>query len=148
MYDTTKIFTNAIFCNSLFVLQESQKKTLFSQPLELLDSEQVLIMVETELDSPSTETTLPIYAKGDILVHVPLFVVQSCQAILKNVHTEGLFRKAGSACRQREIRRQLEKGEGVKPSFDVVDLANILKQFLRELPEPLIPYQLHEILLK
>lgn len=104
-------------------------------------------MVESELENiPDGSTT--ICAKGDILVQVPTFVVQSCQAILKGVQTEGLFRKAGSACRQREIKRQLERKEGFKSSHDVIDLANILKQFLRELPDPLIPYQLHDILLK
>jgi len=106
-----------------------------------------MIMVETELEK-IPDSTLNVYAKGDILVQVPQFVVQSCQAILNGVQTEGLFRKAGSACRQREVKRQLEKGEGVKPAHDVIDLANILKQFLRELPEPLIPIQLHDIFFK
>ncbi len=104
-------------------------------------------MVESDVPN-ITDGSAPICAKGDILVQVPTFVVQSCQAILKGVQTEGLFRKAGSACRQREIKRQLERREGFKPSHDVIDLANILKQFLRELPDPLIPYQLHDILLK
>lgn len=126
---------------------DPQKKSLFCQPLELLESEEALIMVESELENIPDGST-PICAKGDILVQVPTFVVQSCQAILKGVQTEGLFRKAGSACRQREIKRQLERKEGFKSSHDVIDLANILKQFLRELPDPLIPYQLHDILLK
>lgn len=104
-------------------------------------------MVESEIE-PISEGTNSVCAKGDILVQVPSFVVQSCQAILKGVQTEGLFRKAGSACRQREIKRQLERREGFKISHDVIDLANILKQFLRELPDPLIPYQLHDVLLK
>ena len=112
-----------------------------------METEQVLIMAESELGNiPDGSSSL--FAKGDILVQVPTFVVQSCQAILKGVHTEGLFRKAGSACRQREIKRQLERREALKSSHDVIDLANILKQFLRELPDPLIPYQLHDILLK
>ena len=127
--------------------QDGQKRTLFNQPLELLDTEPALIMVETEIED-SKDSVVPVYAKGDVMVQVPVFIAQSCQAILKGVHTEGLFRKAGSSCRQREIKKQLEKGEGVKPIHDVVDLANILKQFLRELPEPLIPYQLHDIFLK
>ncbi|EFX86241.1 hypothetical protein DAPPUDRAFT_313315 [Daphnia pulex] len=126
---------------------DPHKKTLFCQPLELLECEQVLIMVESELGN-SSDGSKPVCAKGDILVQVPTFVVQSCQAILKGVHTEGLFRKAGSACRQREIKRQLERKEEFKSSHDVIDLANILKQFLRELPDPLIPYQLHDVLLK
>lgn len=44
-----------------------------------------------------------ILANGNI-VQVPLFVSDACQRILDNVKTEGLFRKAGSATRQREIR--------------------------------------------
>lgn len=103
-------------------------------------------MIESELEN--LDGSSRIYSKADILVEVPSFVVQSCQAILKNVQTEGLFRKAGSSCRQREIKRQLERGESIKASHDPIDLANILKQFLRELPEPLIPYQLHDVLLK
>jgi hypothetical protein len=115
--------------------------------LELLETEQVPIIAESELGN-IPDGSSPLFTKGDILVQVPTFVVQSCQAILKGVHTEGLFRKAGSACRQREIKRQLERREALKSSHDVIDLANILKQFLRELPDPLIPYQLHDILLK
>jgi hypothetical protein len=111
----------------------------------VLDLDKALIMVETEVENSGDHK---ICAKGDFMTKVPLFVIHCCQAILKNAHTEGLFRKAGSAARQREIKRQLEKGEGIKASYDVVDLANILKQFLRDLPEPLIPYQYHEILLK
>ncbi len=105
-------------------------------------------MVEAELNERTMDGSAFVHVKGDILVRIPTFVLQACQAILKGVETEGLFRKAGSASRQRDIKRQLEKGEGVKPVHDVIDLANILKQFLRELPEPLIPYQLHEMLLK
>ena len=133
--------------NVLNLFKDASKKSLFSQPLELLEFESAYITVETEVENLQ-EPSVPAYAKGDVLVQVPVFVVQSCRAILKNVHTEGLFRKAGSSCRQREIKKQLERGEGVNASHDVVDLANILKQFLRELPEPLIPYQLHDIFLK
>lgn len=49
------------------------------------------------------ELTDVILANGNI-VKVPVFVSDACQRILDNVKTEGLFRKAGSAARQREIR--------------------------------------------
>ena len=130
--------------------QDMSKKNLFGQPLELLKSDRTLIMVEAQVEANSEQpnTADPLYVKGDVLTSVPSFVVECCQAILRGAQVEGLFRKAGSAARQREMRKQFEKGEAIKVSHDVIDLANILKQFLRDLPEPLIPRQLHEILLK
>lgn len=38
------------------------------------------------------------------IVQVPRFIFDACQIILDNVSTEGLFRKAGSNMRQKEIR--------------------------------------------
>lgn len=38
------------------------------------------------------------------ITQVPVFVSDACQSILEQVTTEGLFRKAGSAARQREIK--------------------------------------------
>lgn len=49
------------------------------------------------------EMTDVILANGGI-TQVPLFVSDACQRILEHVSTEGLFRKAGSTARQREIR--------------------------------------------
>lgn len=40
---------------------------------------------------------------GDVC-EVPQFVVDATQRILEDVKVEGLFRKAGSAIRQKEIR--------------------------------------------
>jgi hypothetical protein len=34
------------------------------------------------------------------------------------------------------------------PEHHVIDVANILKMFFRELPEPLIPHAYHEVLLR
>jgi hypothetical protein len=42
------------------------------------------------------------------VVQVPVFVSDACQRILENVNTEGLFRKAGSAKRQQEIKVSTE----------------------------------------
>lgn len=38
------------------------------------------------------------------IVQVPRFISDACQIILDSVYTEGLFRKAGSNMRQKEIR--------------------------------------------
>lgn len=38
------------------------------------------------------------------ITQIPVFVSDACQCILEQVTTEGLFRKAGSTARQREIK--------------------------------------------
>ncbi|XP_058055574.1 uncharacterized protein LOC131206984 [Anopheles bellator] len=84
------------------------------------------------------ELTDVILANGGI-VQIPLFVSNACQFILENVDTEGLFRKAGSSKRQRDIRTSLESGKPLGRSYHVIDVANLLKTFFRDLPEPLLP---------
>lgn len=98
-----------------------------------------------------------ILANGKI-TQVPLFVSDACQRILDQVSTEGLFRKAGSAVRQREIKvncatnnrkilkknlpsvqANLEAGARLGKDHHVIDVANILKLFFRELPDPIFP---------
>lgn len=53
--------------------------------------------------------------------------------------TEGLFRKTGSVKKQKVIQEHLEKGGMLGKDDHVLDVANLLKTFFRELPEPLIP---------
>ncbi|XP_065562760.1 uncharacterized protein LOC136028785 isoform X1 [Artemia franciscana] len=81
----------------------------------------------------------------DYMFEIPSFVVTCCQKIISNVETEGLFRKAGSAKRQKEAKLALNNGENLNEELHVIDVANILKQFFRELPEPLVPRSLHDI---
>lgn len=63
----------------------------------------------------------------------------ACQRILEQVQTEGLFRKAGSNIRQKEIKASLELGTPLGKTHHVIDVANVLKSFFRDLPEPLLP---------
>ncbi|KXJ70972.1 hypothetical protein RP20_CCG021885 [Aedes albopictus] len=84
------------------------------------------------------ELTDVIMANGGI-AQVPLFVSDACQRILEQVNTEGLFRKAGSSKRQQEIKASLESGHPLGKSHHVIDVANILKTFFRDLPEALLP---------
>ncbi|XP_071453865.1 uncharacterized protein [Hetaerina americana] len=85
-----------------------------------------------------------ITSKSGVAVEVPSFIVDACEFIEENISTEGLFRKAGSNARQKEIKISLEEGNGLKKEYHVIDIANTLKHFFRELPEPLIPYSYHE----
>ncbi|XP_017953639.1 uncharacterized protein LOC108649139 [Drosophila navojoa] len=82
------------------------------------------------------------------VVQVPQFITEACSYILENSETEGIFRKAGSAAKQREIRKCLEAGQPLGKLYRVIDVANIVSYFFRELPEPLIPVELHETLVR
>ena len=70
--------------------------------------------------------------------------------------TDGIFRKAGSSARQKKLREEIEASEtldkasmeGLDITLMALDCASILKQWLRELPEPLIPARLHEVFMK
>ncbi|KAJ8402180.1 hypothetical protein AAFF_G00370450, partial [Aldrovandia affinis] len=78
---------------------------------------------------------------------VPRFLVDACEFLSQHLHTEGLFRKTGSLSRIRALRAGLEQGEPVfspplSCSLQPCDMASLLKQFLRELPSPLIPPEL------
>ncbi|XP_045483068.1 rho GTPase-activating protein gacN-like [Harmonia axyridis] len=79
---------------------------------------------------------------------VPIVVHELCSFILKKIDTEGLFRKEGSKSRQNEIKLSLNAGCKIENDYNVIDVAGILKTFLRELPEPLIPTTFHEYFLR
>lgn len=64
---------------------------------------------------------------------------------LNGMNTEGIFRLAGSASEIQTLRKQLEKGEfNVATVPDVHVVGTVLKQFLRELPEAVIPTSFYE----
>lgn len=72
-------------------------------------------------------------------VTIPKFVQDACNFVIANINTEGLFRKAGSTTRQKQIKAGLEMGHKLGKQHHVIDVANILKSFFRDLPEALIP---------
>ncbi|KAA0704090.1 Rho GTPase-activating protein 11A [Triplophysa tibetana] len=78
---------------------------------------------------------------------VPQFLVEACGYLSLHLHTEGLFRKTGSLSRIRALRADLEQRKTFfrPPHADLLqpcDVASLFKQFLRELPSPLIPTDL------
>ncbi|KAK6316802.1 hypothetical protein J4Q44_G00122020 [Coregonus suidteri] len=107
------------------VRQENQSKFAFGRDLILL---------------PQCDLT-------DMSGTVPKFLVDACGFLSQHLQTEGLFRKTGSFSRMRALRTGLEQGEPVfslphSATLQPCDVASLVKQFLRELPSPLIPMDL------
>lgn len=83
------------------------------------------------------------------VVQVPHFISDSCQKILDGAEVEGIFRKAGSLQRLKEIRAGIENGKPLSRSLNVIDLGDVLKSFFRDLPEPLLsPGTCQEMMLR
>ncbi|XP_015245709.1 PREDICTED: rho GTPase-activating protein 11B [Cyprinodon variegatus] len=78
---------------------------------------------------------------------VPCFLVDACSLLLDRVGTVGLFRKPGSLTRIKVLRAKLNRGEESLSTALPYDVATLVKQFCRELPEPLFPLELHDALL-
>ncbi|XP_074441098.1 rho GTPase-activating protein 11A isoform X1 [Larus michahellis] len=80
--------------------------------------------------------------------YIPSFLVDTCEYLEEHVHTEGLFRKSGSLVRLKALKSKLDQGENCLSTALPCDVAGLLKQFFRELPEPILPLHLQEGLLK
>ncbi|XP_025078499.1 unconventional myosin-IXa-like isoform X4 [Pomacea canaliculata] len=82
---------------------------------------------------------------------IPLLVERLISAIeTHGLYTVGLYRKSGAAPRARELRQLIETGfEGVNlEEYPVHVLTTVLKSFFRELPEPLLTYELYDDFLR
>ncbi|KAK5858290.1 hypothetical protein PBY51_002443 [Eleginops maclovinus] len=78
---------------------------------------------------------------------VPL-VVEQCVTFIREqgLHEVGLFRQPGQSSLVKELQEAFDAGE--RPSFDsstdVHTVASLLKLYLRQLPEPLVPYRRYQ----
>jgi len=83
-------------------------------------------------------------------VLVPKLVVSACKYIEENVQIEGIYRMSGSAARQKAMRKEIDAFDKdfreMTPPPSVLDVASLLKQFLRELPVPIVPRIFHQII--
>ncbi|CAH1795633.1 unnamed protein product [Owenia fusiformis] len=79
---------------------------------------------------------------------VPQIVEQCTDFIIKHgLEVEGVFRLPGRAAFIKEIRERYDLGQ--RPDLeqlgaDIHTVCSLLKLYLRELPEPLIPYEMYE----
>lgn len=92
------------------------------------------------------ETETVTLTNGQQLI-IPKRIHEMCSYILSKVQTEGIFRKEGSKSRQHEIKLSLDRGCALGDEHHVIDVAVVLKSFLRELPEPLIPPSYNDLFL-
>nr|XP_057913854.1 inactive Rho GTPase-activating protein 11B-like [Doryrhamphus excisus] len=79
---------------------------------------------------------------------VPCFLVDACTFLLERAGTVGIFRKPGSLPRIKTLRAKLNRGEACLSTAIPYDVATLIKQFSRELPEPLFPSAIQEAMLK
>nr|XP_057946143.1 rho GTPase-activating protein 11A-like [Doryrhamphus excisus] len=79
---------------------------------------------------------------------VPSFLVDACMKLQAHIDTEGLFRKSGSVVRLKALRAKVDSGEECLATALPCDVAGLVKQFFRELPEPVLPMELQEAFLK
>lgn len=73
---------------------------------------------------------------------VPRVLVETASTIRENLGVEGLFRVNGNASRMKHAKAEIDAGGSV--SGTTHDQTGLLKLFLRELPEPLLTFQLYE----
>ncbi|KAG5844211.1 hypothetical protein ANANG_G00159820 [Anguilla anguilla] len=80
--------------------------------------------------------------------HAAPLVVEQCVAFIRErgLQEVGLFRQPGQATLVKELQDAFDAGE--KPSFDsstdVHTVASLLKLYLRELPEPVVPFSRYQ----
>eukprot|EP00048_Salpingoeca_helianthica_P016801 m.234304 g.234304 ORF g.234304 m.234304 type:complete len:626 (-) comp19545_c0_seq1:19-1896(-) len=86
------------------------------------------------------------------LSEVPLILTRIVDYLVdRALHEEGIFRKAGSAARIKTLRQVVEDARGdvdfAKLDARAHDVSAVLKQFLREIPEPLLTSECIELFL-
>jgi len=84
-------------------------------------------------------------------VKIPIFIEKIIRALrTKDLTIEGIFRKNGNIRRLKALTESLDQNpENINFDEDnSIQLAALLKKFLRELPEPLLTFKLHKIFIQ
>lgn len=80
---------------------------------------------------------------------IPLIIEQCIQAVEKRgMDYEGIYRKSGGAAQMRLIHQSFDAGDPVdleddESINDICAVTSVLKQYFRELPNPLLPFNLY-----
>eukprot|EP01132_Coremiostelium_polycephalum_P006233 gene6233-7764_t len=78
-------------------------------------------------------------------VEIPYFLTKMMKFLEKHLQEEGILRLSGSTVEIQELKSSIQKGENIDySSRDPHAVTGLLKSFLRELPEPIIPEQLRQ----
>ncbi|KAK3843489.1 MAG: rho-type GTPase-activating protein 1 [Linnemannia gamsii] len=81
-------------------------------------------------------------------IRIPSFIDDSISAMRNmDMSVEGIFRKSGNIRRQKELSEAIDKDPALVSLSDdnPVQVAALLKKFLRELPDPLLTFKLHRL---
>ena len=90
-----------------------------------------------------TQLEMVTLSVNDQLLSVPSFLKQAIEHLNEHVNVEGIFRRAGTQSRLKEIKRQAEEGIFNFSQYPVVDVASLVKSFFRDLPECLLSFALY-----
>ncbi|XP_041075677.1 rho GTPase-activating protein 6-like [Polyodon spathula] len=99
-----------------------------------------------ELESKRDKGRVTKLSLNPIYRQVPRIMDSCCQHIeMYGLQTVGIFRVGSSKKRVRQLREEFDQGNDVILDDDqsVHDVAALLKEFLREMPDPLLPRELY-----
>uniref|UniRef100_A0A8B9J9Q2 Rho GTPase activating protein 6 n=1 Tax=Astyanax mexicanus TaxID=7994 RepID=A0A8B9J9Q2_ASTMX len=128
--------------DSISDLVESQSR--------LLEALQLSHPNELEIKKTSTGRTQAKLSLNPIYRQVPRVMERCCQHILTyGLQTVGIFRVGSSKKRVRQLREDFDSGTDVllDEEHSVHDVAALLKEFLRDMPDPLLPRELYSAFL-
>lgn len=80
---------------------------------------------------------------------IPLIIEQCIRAVEKRgMDYEGIYRKSGGAAQMRLVHQSFDMGDPIdldddESINDICAITSVLKQYLRELPNPVLPYNLY-----
>lgn len=82
------------------------------------------------------------------IIKIPSFV-DDCVSAMKqmDMSVEGIFRKNGNIRRLKELSEEIDKNPNAVQLLNEtpIQVAALIKKFLRELPDPLLTFKLHRL---
>ncbi|XP_017062630.2 uncharacterized protein LOC108102333 isoform X2 [Drosophila eugracilis] len=105
----------------------------------------------TQFKIGNTELNIDRPYQDQLQLMVPMFVNNCIEFLEENgLEQVGLFRVSPSKKRVKQLREELDKDNHFRISVDTCphDVATLLKEFLRDLPEPLLCYRLYSTFLR